>query len=116
MNHFFLYLLLLILTSAIEFRYPLSFTIVRNIPNPINASSFLNRTGCCLNDTYGNQLGYNLISLDGFRISSTLASFTGNTSPLSVWLNAFTLITGSRVTNLGNNTSSLQTRLLKSYR
>jgi len=91
---------------------PISFTIVRNIEQPLNISQFMKRTGFVQNNNNQKAPGYNIISLDGFMSNSNKDSITQGASPLAFWSNAYTAIMGSRYTNAGNNTSSVQRFLL----
>jgi hypothetical protein len=96
--------------------YPISFTVVRNIKQPLNISLFFNSTGCCQSDPTNNiQTSYNLVSLDGFSSTSTPNSIQINASPLSIWANAFYAITGGKDSIAGNTTSSVQQYILQSY-
>jgi hypothetical protein len=109
-----LYLLsLIIVTQAISF--PAAFTVVRNIPMPLNIDIFMNRTGCCRVDNSNNSLSYNIISLDGFKSTSDLKTLRQGPTPLGIWLNAFPSIVGSKAGRGGNTTTTLQSYILDSY-
>lgn len=107
-------LCLLIITHTISF--PAAFTVVRNIPMPLNIDTFMNRTGCCRMDSNNNSLSYNIVSLDGFKSTSDLNTLSQGTTPLGIWLNAFTSIVGSKAGRGGNTTNTLQSYILDSYR
>lgn len=109
--------ILLMLALEIEANlFPVSFTVVRNIPMPLNIDSFYTKTGCCKNDSNGNSASYNVVSLDGFKSTSTISSLQQNTSPLGIWLNAFSLIVGLKPGRGGNTTSTIQSYILDNYR
>mgnify|MGYP000863081440 FL=1 len=94
---------------------PASFTVVRNIAMPLNPTTFYNLTGCCQNDTYGSTISYTHISLDGFKSTSTLSQLQSGLSPLGLWLNAYSAITGLNSALAGNTTSAVQLFLLQNY-
>jgi hypothetical protein len=104
---------LLILTIE-SITLPAAFTVVRNIATPLSVLSFLNYTGCCLNDTYNNFASYTHISLDGFKSTSTFASLQTSPTPLGLWLNAYSTIVGFNPLN-GNSTAAVQQLLLQNY-
>lgn len=108
-------LIFLLFVYSQSFLHPISFTIVRNIYPPLNADSFLTKTGCCPLDSNNNNIGYNLISLDGFSSTTTLANLQNKPNPLSFWANAYQSIVGNKLTNAGNNTASIQKYLLDAY-
>ncbi len=82
---------------------------------PLNPTSFYNYTGCCQNDTYGSTISYTHISLDGFKSTSTLNQLQNTLSPLGLWLNAFSTISGLNPGLAGNTTSAVQSYLLQNY-
>lgn len=95
--------------------FPASFTVVRNLVPPLGIDGFFNQTGCCLSDKYGNPTGYTIVSLDGFKSSSTPATIQNGVSPLSVWSNAFSQIAALKTGRGGSTTSSLQQYILDTY-
>lgn len=109
----FCLLSLAIITQTITF--PAAFTVVRNIPMPLNIDIFMNRTGCCRVDTNNNSLSYNIIALDGFKSASDFNTLRQGPTPLGIWLNAFTSIVGSKAGRGGNTTNTLQSYILDSY-
>lgn len=82
---------------------------------PLSVSSFLNRTGCCQNDTYGSPASYTYVSLDGLQSTSTLPQLQTSNTPLGFWLNAYTTIAGLNPAAAGNTTASVQLYLLRTY-
>ena len=98
------------ITKAINF--PVSFTVVRNISPPIGIDSFLTKTGCCQSDSYGNSVGYSIMSLDGFKSTSYLSALNSQVSPLSVWMNAFSQISASNPGKGGSSTAEVQKYIL----
>lgn len=99
-------LLLLTPILSVELTFPVSFTIVRNINQPLTLSSFFKRTGCCLIDPETKvSSSYNLISLDGFSSTSTSSSILSDASPLATWTNAFSAITSAKDSIAGSSTS-----------
>jgi hypothetical protein len=115
------YLVIYLFSLAIEIRslfnvsYPLAFTVVRNVALPLNMTLFLNKTGCCLLDSNGNQGGYNVISLDGFTSTSSASTLQNNASPLGLWMNAQSTINANKPTSSGNSNSQIQQNLLQQY-
>jgi hypothetical protein len=95
--------------------FPASFTVVRNLVPPLGIDGFFNQTGCCLSDKYGNPTGYTIVSLDGFKSSSTPQTIQNGISPLSIWSNAFSQIGALKTGRGGSTTSSLQQYILDTY-
>lgn len=109
-------ILLLIHTLSMQLTFPVSFTIVRNLNQPLTLSSFFKRTGCCLTDPETKVTSsYNLISLDGFSSTSTSSSILSDASPLGTWANAFSAITSSKDSIAGNFTPEVQRHILNRY-
>lgn len=98
------------ITKAINF--PVSLTVVRNISPPIDIDSFLTKTGCCQSDSYGNSVGYNIMSLDGFKSTSYISALNSQVSPLSVWMNAFSQISAANPGKGGSSTVEVQKYIL----
>lgn len=109
----FYLLSIIVLIKSISF--PAAFTVVRNIQMPLNIDTFMNKTGCCRVDSYNNSISYNIVSLDGFKSTSTLNTIRQGPSPLGIWLNAFTSIAGSKAGRGGNTTSTIQSYILDLY-
>lgn len=109
-------LLLIIVSGSSLINYPISFTVVRNINLPLNLQLFFQRSGCCKSDPTTNmQASYNLVSLDGFSSSSTINTIKASSSPLSIWVNAYSAITAMKDTPAGNNTADVQKYILNKY-
>lgn len=109
---------LIILSSSLKelLRFPISFTIVRNLQLPQSFTKFQSDTGCCKLDPLTNvSSSYNLISLDGFTSTSTLSSLQNSPSPLGIWLNAMSIIGGGRDQPTVSSTAQLQNSLLNTF-
>lgn len=110
-----LLLVVLCLFPAETLDFPVAFTVVRNLDPPLGIDVFLNQTGCCQKDGFGNPSGYNVVSLDGFKSASTPATVQNGVSPLSFWANAFSQIAALKTGKGGSTTASLQQYLLDTY-
>lgn len=109
-----LFLAFIVLSQGIS--YPIAFTVVRNINQPLNIQSFLNATGCCIYNSSNNaSIGYNLVSLDGFSSTSSISSIQSGSTPLSLWNNAFQAIAASKTINSCSNTAEIQNLILTKY-
>lgn len=107
--------LLTFIITAQTIRFPVAFTVVRNLQMPLNIDTFMNRTGCCRTDSYNNSISYNIVSLDGFKSNSDANTARQGPSPLAIWLNAFTSIVGSKAGRGGNTTTTVQSYILDQY-
>ena len=108
-------LLLTLLVSIQSNRYinfPASFTIIRKITPPVNIDTIFQQLGCCKFDSNGLPNGYNMISLDGFQSTSTTGSIQTGSSPLSFWVNAFSMIAASKQGKGGTDSTSTRQYIL----
>jgi hypothetical protein len=95
--------------------YPISFTVIRQTSNSLNLTAYINAISGPTLDSNGLNIGYNLVSIDGFTSSTTLSTLSTDLSPLGTWANVFTRIVGS-VRNLhGNNNSQIQKYILNQF-
>lgn len=105
-----------LILQACSINFPISFTVVRNINPPLSLNSFFQKVGCCSSDAQtGITNSYNIVSLDGFQSTSTVSSIQSGSSPLSIWVNAYSSITGSKDSIAGNTTSNVQKHILKTF-
>lgn len=82
---------------------------------PLSIDAFYNKTGCCKNDTNANSASYNIVSLDGYKSTSTLSTLQQSVSPLGIWLNAYSSIAGLKAGRGGNTTATIQSYILDNY-
>ena len=100
-------------TLSFELPHPIAFGLVRFVSPHSDYEEFLNEIGRpTFDSSSGAPNGYNLISLDGFKATSTYGSIETALSPLNIWKSIFEIIMGLKVSPRGRSSAELQKSII----
>lgn len=66
-------------------------------------------------DEKGNNIGYNIISLDGYKTSSTSIQINNDLSPFSTWVNIYSRVMGNAKNRFGKNSNDIQQYIKREF-
>ena len=114
MKHYTFVLLLILLMSlsqvlAFKLRYPIGFGLVRFVSPSATYEEFLNQIGQpTLSADQTSQLGYNLISLDGFKYNSKFNTLDSELTPVSIWKRMYQIVMGNKPNRISSDDSKIR--------
>jgi len=65
----------------------------------------MNKIGLPSIDLKGDNIGYNMIALDGFKTTTTFSTMGNDLSPLGTWVNIYSRILGNSRNIYGKSSS-----------
>lgn len=67
-------------------------------------------------DENGFNIGYNMVSLDGYKTGMTFSSINSELSPLATWVNVYSRIMGNAKNLYGKSSSEIQAYIIGEFR
>ena len=106
---------LIISITSLRVLYPIAFAVVRHSSINVNLSSYIKNIGYPKVDSYANNVGYNIIALDGFKTSTSLSSLDLDLTPLGTWTNLYPRIIGNTRNIYGKNSADIQNYIINKF-
>jgi hypothetical protein len=66
-------------------------------------------------DSNGNNIGYNVIAIDGYKTTTTIDSLSVDVSPLGTWVNVYQRILGNVNNSYGRNSADVQKNITEMF-
>lgn len=108
-------LLVVKLSCYLRLLYPISFCVIRYSSIAVNFDSYLTNLGYPSLDSNGNNVGYNIIAIDGYKTTTTVDSLPVDVSPLGTWVNVYQRILGNVNNAYGRNSADVQKNITSMF-